>query len=573
MKKITLCLITVLSIATGALAQAPSECMGGTPYNPFITSGDLDPAPLVSAELNGTGTFSFLFGLTTAADAPRCPAADGILGTADDDVLKLTICLQLIRPASEATDPVLDVGGDYAQYFDWQYNAGLNCYRGTQNQTLPGASDPFSGVGAGTITFDFRVTDNSSFTNTNNGFQANIQPAGYMNMFNLTTDDAESVFTYTTPMDFADLPDSAPGKGPNNYETLLANNGPAHQIDPFNPLFIGTEPDGDDGTAQDAGAMGDDTNGVDDEDIVLPQFNINTPNEVLTIPVTNNTNSNAVNPARLIGLFDWNGDGDFDDADEVSVSDPIPAGGTTDVDLNVTVNPVADGMQVYTLFRLTTDPTIIDAATDGDPLTDPSVGTARDGEVEGALSPQVLPVELARFDVKEVNCEAVLDWATASEENFSHFEVQRSIDGKTFEPVAKVNGAVNSLNYNEYRFVDQISSEVQYYRLKMVDLDATFEYSSIQALEAKCDSDKTSLTVFPSPLDNEDLLTVRFYARTTSSKLLITDMTGRQMMKINAEGIDKGLNELKVDISPLAAGVYFVMDELGNTERFVIAKQ
>ncbi|NJN35007.1 MAG: T9SS C-terminal target domain-containing protein, partial [Saprospiraceae bacterium] len=62
--------------------------------------------------------------------------------------------------------------------------------------------------------------------------------------------------------------------------------------------------------------------------------------------------------------------------------------------------------------------------------------------------------------------------ATASERNGSHFDVQRSKDGKTFTTIGQVKAVGNSLTLQRYEFSDENPlSGTNYYRLNAVDLD------------------------------------------------------------------------------------------------------
>lgn len=94
-----------------------------------------------------------------------------------------------------------------------------------------------------------------------------------------------------------------------------------------------------------------------------------------------------------------------------------------------------------------------------------------------------LPVELLRFQASVVESGVVLSWETASERKNSHFEVQHSVDGERFVSIGKVfsqapNG--ESSQRLDYRFSDTNPKQgVNYYRLKQVDFDGKFAYSSL----------------------------------------------------------------------------------------------
>lgn len=74
----------------------------------------------------------------------------------------------------------------------------------------------------------------------------------------------------------------------------------------------------------------------------------------------------------------------------------------------------------------------------------------------------VLPVTLTSFTAKAEGYKVVLKWVTALEVNHSHYEVQRSEDGKTWDTVGTTKG---------YQFTDY--RPANYYRLVSVDLDQT----------------------------------------------------------------------------------------------------
>jgi hypothetical protein len=91
-----------------------------------------------------------------------------------------------------------------------------------------------------------------------------------------------------------------------------------------------------------------------------------------------------------------------------------------------------------------------------------------------------------------------LNWRTATEQNSDHYEIQRSADGVKFMPIGSVAAAGNSTASN-YVFTDRIPlSGNNYYRLKMVDTDGRFKYSTV--ILVVTDESKTGITVYPNPV-------------------------------------------------------------------------
>lgn len=91
-----------------------------------------------------------------------------------------------------------------------------------------------------------------------------------------------------------------------------------------------------------------------------------------------------------------------------------------------------------------------------------------------------LPVTWLSFTGKPVGKTVVLDWATSSEHNNHHFDIERSADGIHFTGIGIVNAVSSSGSTNKYQFTDLNPLIGQaYYRLKQTDLNGRFSYSAI----------------------------------------------------------------------------------------------
>ena len=95
--------------------------------------------------------------------------------------------------------------------------------------------------------------------------------------------------------------------------------------------------------------------------------------------------------------------------------------------------------------------------------------------------PSVLPVELSSFTT---NCEDELEqlnWTSESEYRFDYYEIEKSYDLEDFTSVGIIDAIGESITTQHYSF-DLPSTDENtpvYYRLKMVDLDGSFEFSDI----------------------------------------------------------------------------------------------
>ena len=183
-----------------------------------------------------------------------------------------------------------------------------------------------------------------------------------------------------------------------------------------------------------------------------------------------------------------------------------------------------------------------------------------------------LPIKLILFEVSHFNTNTNLIWKTASEINNSHFEVERSIDGKAFKAIATIDGNGTTNVTNEYKYADSEDlSGGYYYRLKQVDYDGQFEYSEVKYVYVSGSNDVMS--VYPNPAEN--MVTLEFNSYQGRAKTItFVNTLGQVLMEEKASVVD-GLNKLEVDISSLPKGNYFVLlteDVILYKSRLVITR-
>ncbi|MEI7977766.1 MAG: T9SS type A sorting domain-containing protein [Bacteroidota bacterium] len=172
-----------------------------------------------------------------------------------------------------------------------------------------------------------------------------------------------------------------------------------------------------------------------------------------------------------------------------------------------------------------------------------------------------LPVELTSFTAKANGKDAILSWVTSSEINNSHFEVERSMDGKTFEYAGKVVGAGNSNNMNKYRFIDEnIAATVStvYYRLKQVDFDGAVNYhGNVQVKFDKETVATLNMEAYPNPF-NGNLNIVLTGVNAGKVDLVMMDIQGKIVKTITNEILNSSyLIELN-ETSTLTDGLYII---------------
>lgn len=171
------------------------------------------------------------------------------------------------------------------------------------------------------------------------------------------------------------------------------------------------------------------------------------------------------------------------------------------------------------------------------------------GQGEGAAGEAyviscVLPVKLVSFEAKSTGSDVNLIWKTASEMNNSHFDVQKSTDGLSFESIGRVEGNGFSSSLKEYAFTDSDLAATQvYYRLMQVDFDGAYEYSHIVSVEGIL----KDIRIYPNPAMN--FINVDYpaqnavvYIYDVFGKVIAQENTGR----INLDDMVSGAYLLKI---------------------------
>lgn len=162
----------------------------------------------------------------------------------------------------------------------------------------------------------------------------------------------------------------------------------------------------------------------------------------------------------------------------------------------------------------------------------------------------VLPIKLESFTAKRVNGVVQLDWRTTMEENFSHFDIQKSADGMMFQTISETPGG----KYN-YQAFDSNASLVSdtWYRLQMVDKDGKTEYSNIIKV-GRGSAEESSITMFPNPATE----TINFSGITAGHTIKIINTTGKLVKQQQMAN--------KINIADIPPGLYYVViyDSMGN---------
>jgi len=189
-----------------------------------------------------------------------------------------------------------------------------------------------------------------------------------------------------------------------------------------------------------------------------------------------------------------------------------------------------------------------------------------------------LPVEMLSFNGELVSNKTELYWATAMENNSSHYIIERSSDGENFEPIGTVESNHNTNNISKYSFTNANLNNpnlyVLYYRLVNQDYNGEKQYHGVITIKLKRQVQNTfGLNAFPNPFQNALNINV-FVEQAGYFNVFLYSSTGVMVQKLNPN-FEQGDNILKLsELSSLPSGLYIisVQNQDGDTKLLKLMK-
>jgi Secretion system C-terminal sorting domain len=188
------------------------------------------------------------------------------------------------------------------------------------------------------------------------------------------------------------------------------------------------------------------------------------------------------------------------------------------------------------------------------------------------LAAVALPVELTSFNANAKGHNVSLTWKTATETNNAGFEVQRKTAAADWSKVAFVDGAGSSATEHNYSYNDAVTSAEKYsYRLKQIDRDGKFEYSSeVEVLTALAAQDYTLGANYPNPFNPSTKFT---FAVKNNEQVAVKvfNTIGQEVATLfNGVAAANKIYEMNFNAAGFASGTYFYM--LKTSDRYEIKK-
>jgi hypothetical protein len=203
--------------------------------------------------------------------------------------------------------------------------------------------------------------------------------------------------------------------------------------------------------------------------------------------------------------------------------------------------------------------------------TDSLVATATDadGNTSQFAAPNVLPVRLAAFTGQQEGSQtAVLTWTTAAEQGNAGFRVEHERGTQGWTSLGWKEGGGTRTDAQTYRFtVDDLGAGLHRFRLVQVDLDGTIRVHGPIAVRLRM---RQALRLArPAPNPASGTATVSFAVqeggRTT---VAMYNALGQRVRRLYDGRVPaETTRRLRVPVSDLASGVYFLRLQAGGQQR------
>jgi hypothetical protein len=184
--------------------------------------------------------------------------------------------------------------------------------------------------------------------------------------------------------------------------------------------------------------------------------------------------------------------------------------------------------------------------------SDASAGNAISSVVFGTL-----PVKFLSFYALKSGDAAKLTWTVNDDANNEYFQVERSLDGRKYANLTRVEALANGKDINTYTATDPVLSKQGakslYYRIKQIDRNGGSIYSLVRILNV---DNNSPLSLYPNPARTTTKL-ILDAPQAGKAAIILRDAAGKQVQLINMQLV-KGINQKDLNVSALPSGDYNV---------------
>lgn len=181
------------------------------------------------------------------------------------------------------------------------------------------------------------------------------------------------------------------------------------------------------------------------------------------------------------------------------------------------------------------------------------------------LEPQgVLPVTFHSFTALLEKNNVILDWVVDTDDDFSHYVVERSTDGKNYNEIGVVftTGTINEISRYQFKDINvTTNSGIVYYRLRWEERTRETLYSHVRIVRIGQDKENMEMTTYPNPV--RDQLRVTFPSSWQGKNVNLEVYSGSGS-KVFAMSVENASQTEIMNLSTLPKGFYLIKASSDN---------
>jgi hypothetical protein len=162
--------------------------------------------------------------------------------------------------------------------------------------------------------------------------------------------------------------------------------------------------------------------------------------------------------------------------------------------------------------------------------------------------------------------DVLIQWSTAQEINSATYEIQKSVDAKSWNTIAYVMAAVNASSTSSYSYKDkELTSSVVYYRIKEVDQNGSTTYTFIRSIRTEASALNNNIKIASS----QHTVFIQFQLQVKGNVMIRFISLSGQV--ITQQEVNQPVGQLTLNANSNLKGNYIV--SVSNGQDVAIAKQ
>lgn len=175
-----------------------------------------------------------------------------------------------------------------------------------------------------------------------------------------------------------------------------------------------------------------------------------------------------------------------------------------------------------------------------------------------------LPLTLLEFSGSAEQGKAKLKWTVGDNETGDYFKLEKSADGINFREAATIFTS-DAIGQAQYNFSEQLKEQVTYYRLQMINKNASRSYSKIIMLRNNHSSSANSLVLLSNPITSH----LSFTYKTNSTGLHYIHIYNQAGIKVwsTQRSFYAGENAVSLPLDQKINAGFYILEVVNENER------